>query len=417
MPHNQSDLITKICRVPYTADATAPNWEKTIQWATGNDAEYVEFLRRLFFYCLTGSVEEQKFYVALGEGGNGKSLIFNTIGNLLKDYSVFCPGDALMASSKADPNSDGTVSQLLGVRLMIASESEEGQQFNNPLMKRLTGGDPLDGRNLYEKTIHFNPTHKLIMFTNHKPYVKDTSDGFWRRAMLMPFSYAARDKDHPKFKIGDTVKDSKLGKKLESEMPGILNWILAAAEDYHARRFGDGVGTCQIVDNASKAYRSEMDVLGEFLRECATIHDDLPAEFHATNKELFYEYKSWCLDANRQAGNRSKFLERMREKGYMIYDSGHARGMKWRGVSVNNAAREWIPTVIEDVPFTAQSDATPVTQYVPLHCPSCHFEHTAFAISQDRKSFECKSCRCQFDSNYQLVATFGNIATFGNGAR
>ena len=406
LPHNQSDLITKICRVPYTADATAPNWEKTIQWATGNDAEYIEYMRRLFFYCLTGEVQEEQFYIALGAGSNGKSKIFGTLQQMLKDYSVGVAAEALMNNVKADPRADGTIAALRGVRLAISSESQDGHQFNEALMKELTGRDILKGRAQYEKFIEFDPTHKLILFTNHKPYVKDTSQGFWRRARLLPFNHTARDEGDPNFQIGDIIKDPHLDKKLEAEMSGILNWILAASQDYHA----NGVGTCQAVEDASKSYRAEMDVIGAFLSECATIHKDLPKEFNSTNKELFDEYKSWCMDTNRQAGNRMKFIERMREKGIQQYNEAHTKALKWRGVSVNNAAREWTPPVIEDVPFTAQSDETPVTQYVPLRCPSCQFEHTAFAISQDRKSFECKSCRCQFDSNYQLVSTFGNGA-------
>ena len=55
-------------------------------------------------------------------------------------------------------------SRLVGSRLVIGSEIEEGAKFAESRVKDLTGQDTSTGRFLYSSPFDFKPTHKLWIF-------------------------------------------------------------------------------------------------------------------------------------------------------------------------------------------------------------------------------------------------------------
>ena len=63
----------------------------------------------------------------------------------------------------------------------------------------------------------FSATHNIWLAANHKPQVRGTDHGIWRRIKLIPFTVI----------IPDDQQDKELLNKLLAELPGILNWALA----------------------------------------------------------------------------------------------------------------------------------------------------------------------------------------------
>jgi putative DNA primase/helicase len=66
------------------------------------------------------------------------------------------------------------------------------------------------------------PQFKIWIGTNHRPGIRGTDEGIWRRIRLIPFTVY----------IPDGKVDEKLVGKLKSESSGILNWMLAGLEEY-----------------------------------------------------------------------------------------------------------------------------------------------------------------------------------------
>ena len=54
----------------------------------------------------------------------------------------------------------------------------------------LTSQDTVTARNLYGHLFDFFPSHKTFVTTNHKPVIRGTDDGIWRRVQLIPFTVA-----------------------------------------------------------------------------------------------------------------------------------------------------------------------------------------------------------------------------------
>lgn len=59
----------------------------------------------------------------------------------------------------------------MGVRLVTSQEMPEGKQFDETLLKEMTGGDRLTARYLYREYFSFYPVLKLMISGNHTPII------------------------------------------------------------------------------------------------------------------------------------------------------------------------------------------------------------------------------------------------------
>ncbi|WP_461240670.1 DNA primase family protein, partial [Paucilactobacillus sp. N302-9] len=181
-------------------------------------------------------------------------------------------------------------------RLVTSSEPNDGVRLDEGLVKQLTGGDTVTARYLYGKEFEYQPQFKLWLATNHKPIIRGTDDGIWRRLMLIPF----------KVQIPIEKVDKDLKYKLERESVGILNWIVEGALKWQR----EGLNPPESVTNASKEYRDEMDVITMFVNECC----DTDVSYRAPAGELFKTYKNWAVENSEYSMSKQKFGREMQQK-------------------------------------------------------------------------------------------------------
>lgn len=188
-PHRREDHITRILPVAFDPGAQAPLWERFIHRVTGGNPELAAFLQRAVGYSLTGETGEQCSFWLYGLGRNGKSVFLETVAALLGEYARRMRVDALMlhpGGSSGGPNPE--VARLAGARLATATEPGEGVHLNEGLLKELTGGDTITARHLHREPFEFRPQFKLWVAGNHKPVIRGTDLGIWRRLRLIPFT-------------------------------------------------------------------------------------------------------------------------------------------------------------------------------------------------------------------------------------
>ena len=155
-PHDQGDLITKLCPTPYRPDAEAPRWEQFLAEVLAGSNRLVEFIQRLAGYCLTGSVRDHVLPIFHGPGSNGKSTLLNALkGTMGNDYTAEAPHDLLMRThGEQHPTQLAT---LFGKRLVVAMETEANRKMAESLVKQLTGGDTVACRRMKEDWWEFTP--------------------------------------------------------------------------------------------------------------------------------------------------------------------------------------------------------------------------------------------------------------------
>jgi putative DNA primase/helicase len=290
-PHAAADLITKLAPVSYDPAAQCPRFKRFLGEIFRGDQTVVDFLQRWYGYAATGITREQALLIKFGPGGNGKSTLGEVLDGVLGEYSTPATLGLLTSKSGSDTAHHAEIADLLGRRLVTASESEDGAKLKEALLKQLTGGDALKGKRLYGQLFSFKPTHKIELLTNHKPVIKGSDFSIWRRIMLLNFPVKFGSADEVQAGEAMALKDTTLGAALRGELPGILAWVVEGAQLWAT----NALKAPRAVLDASAEYRQEQDHVAEFLGERCTLdpaaRQSLPA--------LYQAYKLWCHDAGR----------------------------------------------------------------------------------------------------------------------
>jgi putative DNA primase/helicase len=269
----REDFITKRSAVRFDPSAQCPRWSEFLQTVMGGDRELASYLQRVIGYMLTGSVHEEILFVLYGTGCNGKSTFRETIHLLLGEYAVVSDAGLLISRNQqgaATPD----VARLQGKRLVAINETAENDQLNEARVKFLTSNDMITARHLYGEPFDFVPTHKTFLTTNHRPVIKGTDRGIWRRIHLIPFTQ----------QIEDPQKNFR-EEFLLPELPGILKWALEGLKEYLQRGLQP---PCAVVA-ATEDYKQEMDVVGRWIDERC----DLDAAVEVPTGELYLDYARW----------------------------------------------------------------------------------------------------------------------------
>jgi putative DNA primase/helicase len=295
--HSRKDLITKIAPVPYDKEAVCPTWDKFLDEIMPGDPDLIRFLQKAVGYSLTGDTGEQVLFILFGTGANGKSTFINTILHLLGDYGLQTPTETLLAK-KHGTGIPNDLARLKGARFVAAVEAEQGRPLAEALVKQLTGGDPVAARFLYGEYFQFYPTFKLFLSVNHRPVIKGSDHGIWRRIRLIPFNVT--------FRLGK--RDPDLSTKLKAELPGILRWAVEGCLLWQK----EGLEPPHAVEAATEDYRSDMDVVGDFIRDCCEEVSDAKTPF----KDLFAKYTTWSLANGDVFPDQKEFAQALSERGF-----------------------------------------------------------------------------------------------------
>jgi phage/plasmid-associated DNA primase len=124
-----------------------------------------EYMWDVFSKNCVGYDNDKSIYIHSGEGDNGKSsiqtLLKGAFGNLAYTLktSTLCQKDATSNEHNDLPNTRGK-------KLIIASESSRQVKINSALIKRITGGDKMKERVIYEGDVEWTNMAKVHIFCN-----------------------------------------------------------------------------------------------------------------------------------------------------------------------------------------------------------------------------------------------------------
>ncbi|WP_330130811.1 phage/plasmid primase, P4 family [Shewanella xiamenensis] len=296
---NKEMYISRYSDINYKPDVTCPRWLQFIDEITCGDVEYAKFLQRMVGYILTGRTDEQVLFFLYGHGCNGKSTFMSIIQRLMGSYYHQISSDVLLQSNNSGKGPNPSLAKLNGSRLVVANELPEGSRMDENLVKSMTGNDVIVARQLYAKVeLEYIPMFKLIMVGNHKPVIRDTSPGMWRRMILLPFNAS----------FSQQQMDPQLMDKLYTELSGILNWALEGVQMW----LKDGIKAS--IPNSIKSgiaeYRHESDLLAMFLEECTSKGDFVYTD------ELYDVFRKWAERDGDWKMTRNIMTKRLVEKGF-----------------------------------------------------------------------------------------------------
>lgn len=287
-------LITKSVKAQYEPDAYCPRWERFLHEVTLGDADTIDYLQKMAGYFLTGLVSEEVLHFFHGYGRNGKSVFANVLTRLLGDYVLTAPAEMLMKKDRGSVTND--VARLVGIRLLMANETRNGQAFDDLMLKTLVSTERMSARFLYQEYFDFWPTHKILIRGNHKPLIADETDGAWRRIRLVPFD----------LRLNEEEVDPQLESKLMEEVEGILAWSVQGCIAWQK----DGLEPSARINSASACYRTECDLVGEFLEEYT-----LDPQGQISQQTLWDEWREWCQRNGVREGSKKAFTRKLEGRG------------------------------------------------------------------------------------------------------
>lgn len=322
MPHVPEFMMSKICLCEYdVSDKKPEKWLKFLDDVCNGDQELIRYLQKCVGYSLTGSTREQCAFFLYGLGNNGKSTFLETISDILGTYGANAQPDTIMARRDGSGNgANSDIARLKSARFVSTEEPSEGVRLNEGLVKQLTGGGKVTCRFLFGDEFEYEPEFKIWIATNHKPVIRGTDIGIWRRIRLIPFEV-----NIPKERV-----DKNLKYKLREEMPQILHWAVEGCMMY-AR---EGLEMPECVRRATAEYKSEMDLLQAFADACVVIDYTVPDGVPAN--ELYSAYVRWAERNNEYVMTSRKFFTEIGKK--LPEKKREAKGIVYRQIRLTDGA-------------------------------------------------------------------------------
>jgi putative DNA primase/helicase len=217
---------------------------------------------------------------------------------LLGTYALAADA-TLLIERKTPGGATEEIARLKGKRFVAVNETAENDQLNEARIKFITSQDMITARNLYAHFFDFFPTHKTFLTTNHKPIIRGTDEGIWRRVHLIPFTVAID---------ANAVEKDFRERLLLPELSGILNWALAGLAAY----LKEGLNPPKSVLASTQEYREDMDVIGQWIAQRCEVD-----QHAATSTSLAYQdYTQW---ANEEVGwslKKPRFRRHLSDRGF-----------------------------------------------------------------------------------------------------
>ena len=201
--------------IPWEIAATdeTPVMDKLFKEWVGKD--YVQTLYEIIAYCCLRDYPIQVLFCFLGHGRNGKSQFQKVLSKFL--------GLDNMCSTELDQLSNSRFESFKLFKKLACSmgETNFGVLNNTSLLKKLTGGDLISYEKKNKDPFDEYNYAKIIINSNSLPSSEDTSEGYYRRWVIIEFPNQFKEgKD-----IFRTIPDSEycaLARKVCKILPKLL---------------------------------------------------------------------------------------------------------------------------------------------------------------------------------------------------
>jgi len=225
-------------------------------------------------------------------GWKGKGTLMEAFLGCLGPLGVAIDPDIFL-ETKAAKNPDAPTSTIMswkGKRIIVTSETNEGQKFSASLMKKYSSIDTLTGRSPHDKEpTSFTPSHTIYIQTNKLPYAPANDEAFWNRLHVLCYywSFVHNPTESHQKKI-----DINLDDKLKKEAPAICAWMVRG---YHAYVKAGGLNPPEECEAFKNKYKFNNDLVGQWIAESCLPKKEIEATSKETFKDLHGNFKAWYL--------------------------------------------------------------------------------------------------------------------------
>lgn len=294
--HVREHYRTAMIPIAYDPNATAPRFSQFLEEVFSGDADAKNKIRivlEALGYTLIPSCHLEKFFLLIGAGANGKSVLLGVLAELIGRQYV-C---AVQPSQFENRFQRG---HLQGKLANIITEIAVGAEIADAQLKSLVSGEMTTAEHKHKNPFDFNPYAKHWFGTNHLPHTRDFSDATFRRTIILTFNN----------KFNGANRDVHLAKKLKSELPGIFNMAL---EGLRQLNINHAFTTCASGIEVIDKWKLEADQAAQFVAEECVVGPT----HNVKSADLYAAYRLWAEDAGiRYTLNHNNFSNRLASLGY-----------------------------------------------------------------------------------------------------
>lgn len=299
IPHHPSQLLTRQMNVKYDPEARSTLWEmfkedvigaygENGEWET--DKQAINFLVEALGYSFTTEVKHEFMIWCIGEGRNGKGVLFNII-------KTICGSSAMEINLNTLEKNAYQLAMIGGKSALLCTEADKKVDIaNDGTIKAIVSGEGVMVRQIRERPFVLESRAKIWWSFNNSPNIRDTSAGFWRRVKLIPFN---RNFD-------DRTADKDLKEKITT--PEVLSAIFNDAIDAYNRVQASGeFSRSDLIENQTEEYKASENVVHSFIIDCC----ELDRDGKVGSSDIYREYKNWCFENGFMAHSIKNFKSEM----------------------------------------------------------------------------------------------------------
>jgi putative DNA primase/helicase len=262
-PHSPDFLSPIQIPVDFDPAAACPETEKFL--ADVLPADCTDLYFEIAAWLVAGIEDIQKAVLLVGEGENGKSALLAAMIAFIGKANI---SSVSLHKLEADRFA---VARLVGKVANICADLPSAHLAGTSIFKALTGGDELEAERKFHESFPFRPFARLVFSSNNPPRSQDSTHGFFRRWLVVPFNQTFTGTR----KLPRSVLDARLADR--RELSGVLNRALAVLPRLRA----DGIKEAPSMKAAWNEFREVTDPLAVWLdRETVLVADAMIPKEH-----------------------------------------------------------------------------------------------------------------------------------------
>jgi P4 family phage/plasmid primase-like protien len=272
-PHKREHYRTSIIPVIYDPTAQAPRFKRFLSEVFDGDEDQLEkiaVIEEAMGYSLIPSCHLEKFFMLIGSGANGKSVLLATLLEIVGKKNV----SAVQPDQFDNRFQRGHLFKKL---VNMVTEIKEGGEIADAQLKSLTSGELTTAENKFAPPFDYIPYATHWFGTNHLPHTRDFSDALFRRGIILTFNN----------KFEGQKRDVRLGETLKTELSGIFNVALEGLARLNRNLC---FTECPSSNEGLNQWRMEADQAAQFVEDCC----ELEAGISTASGELFKAYIAWA---------------------------------------------------------------------------------------------------------------------------
>ena len=290
--HDPDDLLRYALPFHYDEEADCEQFTKFLDEVIPEKEKQLniaEFLGSCF-----SNIKHEKLMLLYGSGANGKSVILEIVTRVFGEDNI--AHNTLEEITNPLGYYRGTLMDCL---LNYAGEISD--KVNPDAMKKLASREPMNARYVWGRPFVIKDYCRAAFNCNRLPEVKDNSDGYFRRFLIIHFAITvSKEKQNPR--LPEEI--------CETDLPGIMNWVI------------DGLQRLIKQNGKFTPSPSTEDILDEYRRLSNSVKlfvDRLKEESEKSYEAfaLYSRYKKFCQDNEISAVSQRQFSPEIQKYGVL----------------------------------------------------------------------------------------------------